>query len=188
MNTTDELVIEYSKNKMIFVIVGTCAFVAAGAWMLSLDDDYIRASHNPFLRDPLFLHAVAIVAIVFFGLCGIFAVKKLFDKKPGLVLNSAGIIDNTSAFSAGFIPWNQILGAEEYTIHNQKMLVIKVVDPEIYIARGGPLRRTMNKLATKMRGSPIALTASTLKIDFPELLSTFERYHQKFGQSLKASV
>src|ERR1700746_1838738 len=140
MNTTDELVIEYSKKKMIFIVVGSCVFLAGTAWMLTLDDEYIRASHNPFLRDPLFLRAVAVVGVLGSAFGVIFGVKKLFDKKPGLVLNSAGIIDNTSAFSAGFIPWSDIVGAEEHVLpRNKKMLVIKLANPETYIARGGPL-------------------------------------------------
>lgn len=189
MATTDELVIGFSKNKIIFLIVGGCAMVAASAWLLLLDDEYIRTSLGPFPRNPLFIHAVALVGIVLFGLCGVYAIKNLFDKKPGLVLNSSGIIDNSSAFAAGFIPWSDILGAEEYMLSKkQKMLVIKVINPETYIARGGPLRRMLKKTSYKMRGSPIAITAGTLKMDFPDLVSTFERYHQKFGKSLKASV
>jgi hypothetical protein len=38
-----------------------------------------------------------------------------------------------------------------------------------------------------MCGSPIAITANTLQIGFPELLSIFQQYQQKFGQALKAS-
>jgi hypothetical protein len=39
-----------------------------------------------------------------------------------------------------------------------------------------------------MCGSPIAITASTLKINFPELLSMFQQYQQKYGKSMKTSA
>jgi len=104
------------------------------------------------------------------------------------VLNSAGIIDNSSGLAAGFVPWSEITGAEIYEVHRQKMLVIKVRNPEEFIQRGNVLQRAMVKMGSKMSGSPIAITSNTLKINFPELLSTFEQYHRKYGQSMKASV
>ncbi len=33
-----------------------------------------------------------------------------------------------------------------------------------------------------MCGTPIAITSSTLKIGFADLLSIFNQYHQKYGQ------
>jgi len=181
MDTTDELVIELSKNKIVLLIVGSCAFVALGVW-LSVDAESI-VPESP-IKDPLFVRGAGLAGIIFFGFCGVYGIKKLFDKRPGLVLNSSGIIDNSSAIAAGFIPWSEILGAEIFQIYRQKMLIIKVRDPEMYIARGSALKRMLNRANHKTCGSPIAITSNSLKIAFPELLSTFEQYHQKFGQSL----
>lgn len=126
--------------------------------------------------------------MVFFGLCAVIAARKMFDKKPGLVLNSSGIIDNSSGVAAGFIPWNEILGAEIFEVFRQKTLIILVKNPEAYVERGNPLKRAANKANYKMCGSPIAITSNTLQMSFPELLSLFQQYHQKYGQALPASV
>jgi hypothetical protein len=181
----DELVIELSKSKVILMILGSFAFVAAGYWLFSMD---AAAIVKEIHRNPLFVHSVGIVSMVFFSLTGIIGIRKLFDKKPGLVLNSAGIIDNSSGLAAGFIPWSKITGGEIYEIRRQKMLIIKVRNPEEFIQRGNVLRQAMVRMGSKMSGSPIAITSNTLKIDFPKLLSTFEQYHRKYGQSMKASV
>ena len=185
VSATDELVIELSKTKVVLMVVGSVAFVAIGAFFL-LNVESV-AKDMP-IDDPWFVRGVGIAAIVFFGFTGILGVKKLFDKKPGLVLNSAGIIDNSSGVAAGFIPWSEITGAEIFEVHRQKMLMIKVKNPQIYIERGNALRRAANKMNAKMGGSPIAITSNSLKINFAELLSTFEQYHRKYGQSMKASV
>ena len=185
VGATDELVIELSKSKAILMILGSFGFVAAGYWLFSMD---AAAMREGLIDDPLFVHGVGIVGMVFFGMVGIVGIRKLFDKKPGLVLNSAGIIDNSSGLAAGFIPWSEITGAEIYEVHRQKMLIIKVRNPEEFIQRGNVLQRAMVKMGSKMSGSPIAITSNTLKINFPQLLSTFEQYHQKYGQSMKASV
>jgi len=181
MDTTDELVIELSKNKIVLLIVGSCAFVALGVWM-SVDAKSI-APDLP-IESPLLARGIGLVAILFFSLCGIFGIKKLFDKRPGLVLNSSGIIDNSSGLAAGFIPWEEILGVEEFQVYSQQMLIIEVRNPETYIARASALKRFLNRANYKMCGSPIAISSNTLKIDLPALLSTFEQYHKKFGQTL----
>jgi hypothetical protein len=185
MGAADELVIESSKGKTVLVILGSFSFVAAGYWLFAMDATEMKGLP---IDDPTFIHGVGIVGMVFFSLTGIFGIRKLFDKRPGLVLNSAGITDNSSALAAGFIPWSEITGAEIYEIHRQKMLIIKVRNPEEFIQRGNVLQRAIVQINSKMSGSPIAISSNTLQINFPELLSTFEQYHRQYGQSMQASV
>jgi hypothetical protein len=113
----DQTVIELSRKKIGLVILGSCGFVALGIWLLSLDADTIHAL--PRGRNPTLVHAIGIVAIMFFGLCGIVAIPKLFDKKSGLILSPAGIVDNASGGSAGLIPWSEIIGADSFEMRRQ---------------------------------------------------------------------
>lgn len=191
MNATDELAIELSKTKIVIIIVGSCAFVALGVWLFAMPPESIHhmtpVMGLPF-NNPLFVHSVGIVAIVFFGGCAVYGIRKMFDKKPGLVFNSAGIIDNSSGVAAGFVPWNEILGAEIFQIMNQPCLVIQVKNPENFVARGNPLKSLAMKTNMKMCGSPITIGPNTLKMSFPELLTTFQRYHQAYAQRQAASI
>jgi hypothetical protein len=163
----------------LLLLLGAAAFVAAGIWMLSLDDASIQF-HRRF-NDPVYVHGLGLVSILFFGICGLFALKKLFDKKPGLVFNNSGIVDNASSVSPGFIPWSEVVGAEICEIQKQKLLIIKVRDPQEYIARGNSLRRTLNKANYKMVGSPISISSNALAINFSELVSLFDQYQRKYG-------
>jgi hypothetical protein len=183
MDSTDETIIETSKSKLVLLILASCGFVAAGAWMLSLDAAEIRAgrSFTFFYNDPTFVRVLGVASILFFGVCGVYGFKKLFDKQPGLVLNSSGIVDNASGVAAGFIPWSEVVGFGVYEIQKQKMLVIGVSDPQKYIDRGGALKRLANKANHKMSGSPVTISSVALKIDFPELVALFDRYPQKYG-------
>lgn len=181
MSSVEERTIELSKKKILLLILGSCVFVGLGIWLLSLDEATIRSQH-PY-RSPSLIHGVGIVSIVFFGATGAFTIHKLFDKKPGLVLNSSGVIDNSSSVSAGLIQWSEILGAEIYEIHGQKMLIIKVRNPQEYIERGGALKRALNNASHKMCGSPIAITSNALNVDFSELLSLFEEYKRRYGNA-----
>lgn len=179
MDSSDETVIELGRTKILLLMLGAFAFVAGGIWMLSLDDASIQ-SHRRF-NDPVYVHGLGLVAIVFFGSCGLYALKKLFDKKSALVFNSSGIVDNASSVSAGFIPWSEVVGAEVLEIQKQKLLIIKVRDPQEYIARGSSLKQKLNKANYNMVGSPISISANTLAINFSELISLFDQYQRKYG-------
>ncbi len=179
MDSGDETIVELSKTKIMLLLLGASAFVAAGIWMLTLDDASIQSQRR--FNDPVYVHGLGLVSIVFFGICGLFALKKLFDKKPGLVFNNSGIVDNASSVSPGFIPWSEVVGAEIFEIQKQKLLIIKVRTPQEYIARGSSLRQTLNKANYKMVGSPISISANALAIKFSELVSLFDRYQQKYG-------
>jgi hypothetical protein len=178
MNSTDEKIIALSKTKIVLLLLGACAFVAIGFWMFSLDEAVIRSQrrHN----DPLYVHGIGLAAILFFGPCGLYALKKLFDKKPGLVFNNSGIVDNASAVAAGLIPWSDVVDTQVCEIQKQKILVINVKDPQKYIDRGNALKRALNKANYKMVGSAITISAHTLEIDFPDLVSLFDEYQRKY--------
>jgi hypothetical protein len=179
MNSADETIIERSKAKIVLLMLLSCAIVALGAWLFSLDEATIRSQRR--FNNPMFVHGIGLVTVLIFGLCVLVGLKMLFDKKPGLVFNSSGIVDNASDVAAGFIPWSEIVGTRVLEIQKQKTLIIGVRDPQKYIDRGGALRRTLNKSNYKMVGSPIAISSSTLKINFSELVSLFDQYRHKYG-------
>lgn len=183
MNPSDEKIIELSKTKIALGILGAGAFVAIGIWMLSLDEASIRSnrSFRLFLNNPMYVQALGVVAIILFGLLALFLVKKLFDKKPGLVFTNSGIVDNASAVAAGFIPWSEVIGADIFEMQQQKMLIIKVKDPHKYVDRGNAVKRKINQANYNMCGSPIAISANALKINFAELHSLFDQYQRRYG-------
>jgi hypothetical protein len=183
MESTDEKIIELSRAKLVRLVLASCAFVALGAWLLSFDAGEIRSgrSFGFFYNSPPLVYGLGLLAVVCFGPVGLFGVRKMFDKRPGLVLNSAGVVDNASGVAAGFIPWSDVTGARIHEIHNQKMLVIGVRDPRKYIDRGGPLKRVLHKASYKMGSGPVAISSVSLKMEFPELVALFERYQRKYG-------
>jgi hypothetical protein len=182
MNSSDETIINLSRKKILLLILASFAFVAAGAYWLTLDEDHIRSERafGFFFNNPRYVYLIGLMAVVFFGIVGGFAVKKLFDKKPGLVFNSAGIIDNASFVAAGLIPWEDVVGAEILEIQSSKILIVKVSDPQKYFERGSSVKRAFNKGG--YNGNPIGIPAVALSISFPELLNLFSQYHQKYGK------
>jgi len=147
--------------------------------MFFRDDASIQSGRG--MNDPMLVHGLGLVAIVFFGIFGLVGLKKLFDKKPALILNKSGIVDNSSGVSAGFIPWSEVVGARIVEVQKQKMLVINVRDPREYVARGNLVKQTLNKANYNMVGSPISISSVALAINFSELISLFDRYQRKYA-------
>ena len=183
MVSNEEKIIELSKTKIALGILGSFAFVVAGVWLLTQDAENIRASSGFRLvfNNPAVAYGLGFLSIVVFGTLALFFFRKLFDKEPGLIFNSSGIVDNASAASAGFIPWSEVLGSQVFEMQRQKMLVVMVTDPQKYVDRGSALKRKLNQANYNMVGSPISISATALKTDFSELRSVFDEYHQKFG-------
>jgi hypothetical protein len=179
MDSNDETIIEMSKKKIVLLLLGACVFVAIGIWMFSLDDASIQSRRG--MNNPMLVHGLGLVAIVFFGIFGLVGLKKLFNNKPALILNKSGIVDNASSVSAGFIPWSEVVGARIVDVQKQKMLVINVRNPEEYIARGNLLKQTLNKANHNMVGSPISIPSNVLAINFSELTSLFDQYQRKYA-------
>src|SRR6185437_9658806 len=86
-------------------------------------------------RSKTIIFISGLAGILFFGFVGFYLFKKLFDKKPGLIISNEGIVDNSGGLSAGFIPWSDIKEIKETIIANQKFISVIVKNPQHYIDR-----------------------------------------------------
>lgn len=163
--------IPYSRKKLALLLLGAMLLVLGSCWMATLDDETIRAARR--LNSPLLVHSLGVVGVVFFGACGAFAAFKLFDRTPGLVMDERGFTHRASLASFGFVPWSDVAGVDVYQVQRQKLVVVKLVDPQKYIRRGNALQQAMNRANFNMCGSPITLASNALAIDFDELRRLF---------------
>ena len=161
---TEAIVIPLSKNKLALLVLGSSAFVAGSIWMWS------NAEAQPRFN-PVWLKCVSLVGMLFFGICGIYGCIKFFDDKPGLIVDDEGIVDNSSAVAAGRICWDEIIGISVSEMAGQRFLTIEVVDPQKYIERCGYVVRILHMANIKAVGSPINISANSLKMSFKELVS-----------------
>jgi hypothetical protein len=158
-----ELIIRQSKTKLTFIILGSIAFVVGSIWMWLIADGQTRHS-------PLFLKGVAIVGACFFSLCFVFGCVKLFDGRPGLIVDDEGIVDNSSAVSAGKrILWDDVIGLRVTEVAKQRFVTIDLFEPEKYVKQRNFIFRMLNAANTKMTGSPINISSNSLDVDSDEL-------------------
>lgn len=173
--------IPLSKTKLVLILLGSIAFVVIAVWIWSISDIQTK-------RSPLFLQAVSLLGSLFFGMCGIYAARKIFDKKPGLILDSEGLVDNSSGVSAGRIPWSEITGIRVSKLAKQKFLSIHVEEPKAYLGKGNFFVRKLNATNLKLYGTPIHISSNSLKINFENLVELVSEYFEKFSQKSQSQI
>lgn len=170
----DRIVIEGSRTKLALVLVAALAFVVLGVALWLVADVQER-------YPPLVVRGTGALVSVFFGLAALYAVIKLFDRSPGLVLDREGIIDDSSALAVGRVPWRDIRDISTTTVSGQRFLTLSLHDPEPYLRRGNPIKRFFVQLNHRMYGSPVFISATGLKATLEEIEGHLERFHARHG-------
>ena len=181
MRESKKIEIPLSKAKLAKLFLFSLLFEGAGLWLLIVNPQI----SNPVFNNSLF-KGVASSGAIILGVFGIyFYSRKLFDKKPGLVLDERGLYDNTSAFNFGLIPWEDISQIHERTVRasifsRQQFVTIGLVNPDKYILREKNfVKRKLLSVNASSYGSPVHLSTNGLKTNHRELLQMLTTEHTK---------
>ncbi|MFC4263712.1 STM3941 family protein [Ferruginibacter yonginensis] len=184
--TENKIEISLSKTKLIKLLIFSVLFLLGGLWMI-----ITNPQTNNSVFNNLIIKTIASYGSTIMGLLGIyFFTKKLFDKKPGLILSEEGIYDNTSAFNFGLIPWTDISEIYEKSIQasiasKQHFVTIGLVDPEKYITRvTNILKRRLLMVNSKSYGSPIHISTNGLKTNHKDLFKLVTEYFNKYKSAV----
>ena len=161
-----QIEIQLSKIKLLLMLVGSLTFVALGLWLV-----ITRPTAHHFHRyNSTTMLIAGYASIIFFGLCALIAMRKLFDNRPGLVIDDLGLSDNSSGVSSGQILWADILNISVIEIQRQKIIMLQVNNPQDYINRQTNFfKRKLMKINLNKFGSPLSISSNALKISFVEL-------------------
>lgn len=161
----NKIEIPLSKTKILLLLIGAIVFVILGTLFLMTPDTFI----SPIFRNPPAIRIAGIVAVLFFGVIGIYGFKKLFDKTIGLTIDENGITDNTNATSVGLIDWNDIVEIRTEQVMSTKFLMIFTNNPDKYMERVNGFKRKLMQGNMKMYGTPLSITSNTLRYNFDDL-------------------
>lgn len=154
------------------MLLGSAVFVGLGIWFVVSPPK----TNLPILNNPILFIIVGIASILFFGLTGFIAIKKLRDKSPGLIISDEGVTDNSSGVGVGFIPWSDIFEIKEKVVMNQPFINLIVKNPQDYISRQkSALKRKTMEVNYKTYKTVIGISANGLKCNFSELKSIMEK-------------
>ncbi|MCL2713133.1 MAG: hypothetical protein FWD68_00660 [Alphaproteobacteria bacterium] len=179
MRVMEEEIIELSRRKILSVVVGAFVLGCIGAWLIFLDDNTIRGARHDQM--PWLVHSVGIITVAFFGACTVCGIRKLLDNNAGFIFSPYGFLDNSISVGGCTVPWIDVVGTEEVVISMQRMLVVKLREPEKYLEYGWGLREIIRKATYKSYSSPIIITSALLNVDFPKFACMFKRYSRTYG-------
>lgn len=168
----NKIEIPLDKTKIIFLAVGSLAFVILGFLCVQV------VSEKSVFLPPIIAKIIGILAIVFFGYTGFISLKMLQNKKPGLVIDDSGILINSSAIEIGKVSWEDVTGFRTQQIMSSKFILIDVKNPDEYISKLNKHSKMLKK-SMELYGTPLSISANTLKISFNELKNTLESELQK---------
>jgi hypothetical protein len=170
-----EIIIALDKKKVILLLIAGIGFVFLSFWFMAKPSDFI----NFITRSEIIVFTAGILGVAFFGVASVFLFIKLFDKKPGLVINKEGIIDNTHSSSLGLINWSEITKIYKKKVISTEILIIEIRNPETYIQKANGLKKIGLRQNLKSYGTPITLTSVGLQCSFDELERlVLESYNQ----------
>ncbi|MEB8535973.1 hypothetical protein OW565_07240 [Acidithiobacillus ferriphilus] len=171
-------------------MIASIMLVFAGAWMLTMSDHFIY--HNLYIihRNPAFVHFFGFASMVFFFMTFIAIVAKLTDKKPGLVFNSNGVVDNSSYMSSGFIPWSDIIDVQKVTTYKTQVIKVLVKNPSFYVERQRGIKKYLAKFSFRTYKTPVFINPNTLEIDCADdVLDMLRRYKERYSaENTKAKL
>lgn len=173
----DRTEIQLSKKKIFLLLLAGIAFVVIGYFGALKPENFVSL----IFRNTEIIRISGIAAICFFGVGVIFIIRKLFDNRPGLIIDKYGITDNSNMTSVGLVEWVDIKKIEKKQVASTKFLIIHTNKPKKYLERAKNLISKKAMVANqKMYGSPLSITSNSLKINFEDLESLinseFERY------------
>jgi len=173
-NPEGTITIQPTRLRSLPPTVGALLFVLAGIWLFRTAD---AQSKHPILV----VQGMSVLAIAFFGACALYGLTKLLGRPPELVLDREGIVDRSSAAAAGRVPWSEIRAIEVVSVRSQRLLAVRVVDPEKHLTQGGVLRRLFKKLNYGSHGTPIVIPASALGLPIQSLEQQVRDFHARYG-------
>lgn len=162
----DRIEIPLSKKKQLLLLIAAAIFVSLGVLFVVSPELFAGA---PYYLSPPLVQLLGILSIVFFGTAGVYTLRKMGDKRAGLIIDDDGIYDNTNAASIGLIKWDDIIKMETEKIHSTKLLFIYVKNPDEYINRAKGVRKKLMQANKNMYGTPLSITSTNLKCNMETL-------------------
>lgn len=180
MKNEKRIEIPLSKTKIMLILVCTIVFLIIGLCFIIWPENFLSHFGRPCTIEGI--RVWGIFGSLFFGLGTLYALWKLFDQKPGLIIDREGLLDNSSGIAAGRIPWADVTGVSEWEYHGPKMVVLLLKDPQRYISPQSKALKRKAMLENLDRcGSPVVISAVGLKISYKELYALLREQYAAYA-------
>jgi hypothetical protein len=166
-----------SKKKSFLLLIGSILFVALGFELFINSENYIGYRST----SPIFIKAIGISSILFFGLGVFISIKQLIKNKLFLIIDEKGINVNPRKSTSKNIEWKNIDGFSELKIQSQKLIIIQVNNSDFWIENeNNQIRKKLMKFNFNNYGSPFNLSANSMQMNYVELMKVLNENLNKY--------
>lgn len=171
---THRIEIRANKKKSIKIIFYGFLLIGMGIFLLVIAD-------SQQILPPFAVKLIAYVSLAVFTPMLIYIFYRLFDDSPRIILDSTGIIDNSTLTSPGFIPWREIAGFEMKEVFETQFIGIVLKNHDAVNRSLHPAAQFFNSLNKRLYKSSHMISTQDLNIEFDELTELIYQYHQKYS-------
>jgi hypothetical protein len=125
------IVLGVARAKLALFLLASLGFVAGGVLVLFFDSG---RGHT----------VVGAMSILFFGGCSLVFARQLFDARPRVVIDDAGVFDRI--MKVGVIAWDDILEAQVVSITGQAFVALHLRNGEKYAHKLSAVERRLAQL------------------------------------------
>lgn len=177
-NGKNKIVVPFSKPKLTKLIGVGLAFVIVGLLLI------FNADRLPEAIPRWIPIVLGIFALLVFGFISMAILKKLTNKKPGLIVREDGIWDNSSAIAIGLIEWQDITKVDDCHAVGQDFICIHVEDPHKYIKKAkNAFQERILTINHQTHASAIQITANGLQGTHQDVLGLLQENFRKYKGS-----
>ena len=168
LTAMEDFVAYPSRRRIALIGLGAVAFVAIGLWLIG------AFGSPPVSRN----HSAAVTSlagwtcVVFFGLCGVISLKKLFDTGEQLRIGPTGV--RSTPWSDQMIPWSEITDVTSWSYKRQKAMVLHLRNPKRFPGHGVAAKlASANRMLT---GGDLSISLAATDRGFEEAMLAVARF------------
>ena len=160
-----------SRSRIALIMLAAVPFVAVGLWMGGVFGPPPSSSRYP----PEFVFAIGWISVVFFGLCGVMAIRRLFDEREQLRIGPAGI--RAAQWSDQTIPWSEIVDVTTWSYRSQKAIILHLRDRTRFPGRG--MAAILSGANRNLTGGDISISLTGTNRRVEDALSSIDRFRSR---------
>lgn len=119
-----------------------------------------------------------------FVVTGVFSAKKMFDKRPVVILSPKGLSNSSNFVTSDLIKWNEIEKFEFHKTRGAGLIYIFVKDPDFFMRHSSGIQFIFMKLGNWFSGTPFTISTDVLDCNVNELMEALNYKLEKFKHTV----
>ncbi len=168
MSQLREIRVHPAPTKLVKLLAMSVVFVLIGLWATGTIGGGVG---RPGAVEAIIGYA----GIGFFGPSACYFGFRLLVRRPALVIDDDGIVDNASALSAGPVSWDEVTDVRATSFGSQRSIVLQVRDEAALLARQALVKRLLMRVNKLLGGALVWVPMTAVPMPEAELFAEIRR-------------